>query len=664
MNKKFVTIGITIMFLSTIPVALMIISKVEGKSVKNELVNYSNPSNFCDSVEHWAIIGSVSVNDSCDLEVDCFRDILISNGWKEENIFVFYGSDAAHQENIDQIFDRVAEKEDPWDTVLIVLTGHGAPGRLATPPPNSGWSYKELDDALDKFDSQNIGVIIHACYSGTAIPVLKKSGRIILISFYEMGGAEAIHSLGGGWEGFADFNRNGAVSLEEIYRYIRDPPDTWTGFYDGIEGELHLTFQKWGDETIDLCELGCHARVGTPFWEDSYGSETEYYGVQYAQSFKPSSKVLTKIWLPVFYGRHRINPLKVSIRKELDGNDLVSIETKQVLPPGIFRQRLCEFDFEPDLPVTPGETYYIVLRSMDSSNYNKTEYYWYGRAYDTYKDGKAFYKTSESPWKEIDFKWCHDCDPLQDLSFVTFTKKIGNSPPYLPKRPVGNVLIEKNIDYIYYASTEDPNGDPIYYKFDWGDGSESDWVGPYNSGEVVSVTHSWDANGTYYIRVKAKDAKGAESDWSSTLKVTTNRPPKMLTLTGPTNPKIGKECYYKVSAVDPNGDQLYYLVDWNFGGDECERIGPFNSSEEVKIRYIWEDTGTYTVRVKAEDIHGAESEWLTLEVNPTKRKVKTMFRNFMHNFLEKILGSIPGTQILVKILQYILKYVGVGYCQH
>ncbi len=59
----------------------------------------------------------------------------------------------------------------------------------------------------------------------------------------------------------------------------------------------------------------------------------------------------------------------------------------------------------------------------------------------------------------------------------------------------------------------------MYYFWEWGDGTNSGWIGPYISGKTITVSHSWAARGVYFIRVKAKDVYGYESSWSNTLKV-------------------------------------------------------------------------------------------------------------------------------------------------
>ena len=65
--------------------------------------------------------------------------------------------------------------------------------------------------------------------------------------------------------------------------------------------------------------------------------------------------------------------------------------------------------------------------------------------------------------------------------------------------------------------TTDGDNDPLFYFWDWGDGNVSGWLGPYASGQIASAQKSWSAKGNYSVKVKAKDTKGAESNWSDPL---------------------------------------------------------------------------------------------------------------------------------------------------
>lgn len=91
-------------------------------------------------------------------------------------------------------------------------------------------------------------------------------------------------------------------------------------------------------------------------------------------------------------------------------------------------------------------------------------------------------------------------------------------PPETPTI-TGPTSGKPGIEYTYCASTTDPNRDNVYYWFDWGDGTNSGWVGSYASGATGSAKHRWSAQGSYQIKVKAKDIYDAESDWG-TLDVT------------------------------------------------------------------------------------------------------------------------------------------------
>jgi hypothetical protein len=95
-----------------------------------------------------------------------------------------------------------------------------------------------------------------------------------------------------------------------------------------------------------------------------------------------------------------------------------------------------------------------------------------------------------------------------------------SDPPETPPRPDGPSEGVSDIEYSFTSRTTDPNGDKIYYKFNWGDGTTSDWLGPFVSGDDAIATHSWNAAGMYEITVKAKDDnKSEETSWSEPLSI-------------------------------------------------------------------------------------------------------------------------------------------------
>jgi len=99
------------------------------------------------------------------------------------------------------------------------------------------------------------------------------------------------------------------------------------------------------------------------------------------------------------------------------------------------------------------------------------------------------------------------------LPYITQIQ-IGNSLPPLPPNVDGTAVGKPNKEYSYTAETTDPENDQILYKFDWGDGTTSEWLGPFNSGEPVTETHAWTSLGNYSVKVRAKDIEDATSYWS------------------------------------------------------------------------------------------------------------------------------------------------------
>jgi parallel beta-helix repeat protein len=92
--------------------------------------------------------------------------------------------------------------------------------------------------------------------------------------------------------------------------------------------------------------------------------------------------------------------------------------------------------------------------------------------------------------------------------------------PFVPQKPPQNPIITgptsgvPGEEYTYYISnTIDPEGDRIYVQWDWGDDNITTWLGPYDSGEEICASHTWDERGIFIISARLKDEYGAESGW-------------------------------------------------------------------------------------------------------------------------------------------------------
>ncbi len=87
-----------------------------------------------------------------------------------------------------------------------------------------------------------------------------------------------------------------------------------------------------------------------------------------------------------------------------------------------------------------------------------------------------------------------------------------NKPPE-PPDILGPNRGKTGIEYEFTFVTTDPEESDVYYWIEWGDGiiEQDDWIGPYSSGEEITLSHSWSKKGQKYIKAKAKDEQDKES---------------------------------------------------------------------------------------------------------------------------------------------------------
>jgi hypothetical protein len=96
---------------------------------------------------------------------------------------------------------------------------------------------------------------------------------------------------------------------------------------------------------------------------------------------------------------------------------------------------------------------------------------------------------------------------------------VSSYPPETPATPSGPDRGEVGGEYSFSTSTTDPEGDNIFYLFDWGNGADSDWLGPYSSGDPCTASYTWTYGGIFEVKVKARDTHDHESYWSDPLSV-------------------------------------------------------------------------------------------------------------------------------------------------
>jgi outer membrane protein assembly factor BamB len=147
----------------------------------------------------------------------------------------------------------------------------------------------------------------------------------------------------------------------------------------------------------------------------------------------------------------------------------------------------------------------------------------------------------------------------------------------------------------------------------------------YKTGDHVSSSPAIGEDGTIYF--------GSWDGYLYAIEVVETEPPEKPTITGPSRGKSGMIYNFTFTIHDSDLDDVYLFVDWGDGTDSSWQ-GPYASDVDITLSHSWLEKGRYTVRAKAKDIHGVESDWATLKVTMPKNKetnVNPLFLRFLEN---------------------------------
>lgn len=100
-----------------------------------------------------------------------------------------------------------------------------------------------------------------------------------------------------------------------------------------------------------------------------------------------------------------------------------------------------------------------------------------------------------------------------------------------------------------------------------------------------------------------------------------NHPPNPPVITGPTTGRIWKKYTYNVTVFDPDGDNLNELrveIEEKMGLIGMSILGNWTSGDTIPVSIRWLMPGTYTIKARVKDVHGAWSNWTTLRVSMPK----------------------------------------------
>jgi hypothetical protein len=194
------------------------------------------------------------------------------------------------------------------------------------------------------------------------------------------------------------------------------------------------------------------------------------------------------------------------------------------------------------------------------------------------------------------------------------------------------------LDYAYDTNIDIASGDSYSDSVIW-DGNEHEDEHGNNFGDIDPDN--------IQVTLLIFNTIDGYTDETITARVSGNNAPDIPTISGQTNGKANEEYEYKIISNDYNNNDIFFYIDWGDGEVE-EWIGPYESGEELYISHLWEDEGTYLIKVKAKDTQDAESLWGTLEVSMPKNKKLNHFP--LIQFLSSLSNNIPFIKKLISFI--------------
>ena len=204
-----------------------------------------------------------------------------------------------------------------------------------------------------------------------------------------------------------------------------------------------------------------------------------------------------------------------------------------------------------------------------------------------------------------------------------------NNPPAKPTIS-GPSSGEAGKSYTYTAVTTDPDGDKVFYCFDWGDGDEF-CTNLYASGQQVTASHTWSDKGDYTVTVKATDENGAESE-PATLKVTMPLTYAKSISTHKVLAEIGSTTWCpscppadeKIEELYDSGDYPFYYVSLVYDTNSmAQKRGGWLSDSYIPMLYL---DGGYKV-VDSPSMYGLDiNEVSQRAVNPISLNVSAVWK--------------------------------------
>jgi len=219
-------------------------------------------------------------------------------------------------------------------------------------------------------------------------------------------------------------------------------------------------------------------------------------------------------------------------------------------------------------------------------------------------------------------------------SFTTGSNSPPNTPiDNFPKNGSTNIPIDAILSWF----GGDPDGDNVTYDVYFGDNSPP----PKVASNQMDISYDpglldWDTK--YYWQIIAWDEHGASSAgqiWWFVTEDNGQHPPTVPEVDGPPSGQAGVEYCLTIHSMEPDGENVLYLVDWG-DGTTSGWVGPYPQCEPVEVCHTYYSQGVYNIRAQAKDINGLESDWSDpFSVNIPRNRAYLFRLNIMDFLFER-----------------------------
>jgi len=123
---------------------------------------------------------------------------------------------------------------------------------------------------------------------------------------------------------------------------------------------------------------------------------------------------------------------------------------------------------------------------------------------------------------QLHVKYTSDTAPYgiwSDAMMIEITAYSNDDLPFAPIVYTGKIQGFNNTVYTYSALTTSPYDYQVCYRFDYGNGTYSEWTPYVPSGTSSYLSFSWKEPGAFVLRTQARDQYGLESGWSDPIQV-------------------------------------------------------------------------------------------------------------------------------------------------